>query len=52
MGHTSQTKVESRYQSRIIGIDTSIKRGLNGEMLFIDGKQLWRGSLDGETLAL
>jgi hypothetical protein len=52
VGHTSQIKVESRYQNRIIGIDTSIKRGLNGEMLFIDGKALWRGSLSGETLAL
>lgn len=48
VGHTSQDKVVSRYKDSVLGIDTSIKGGLNGEILFINGKQKWRGSLEGK----
>jgi len=52
VGHTSQKQVESRYQGRVIAIDSSIKNGKYGEVLLIDGNKIWRGSLSGEKLAL
>lgn len=52
VGHTSQDKIETRYQGKVIAIDSSIKRGEYGEILFIEGQQKWRGSLSGESLPL
>ncbi len=58
VGHTSQKQIETRYQGRVIAIDSSIKRGKYGEILFIekaDAEQknkMWRGSLTGEKLPL
>jgi hypothetical protein len=60
VGHTSQKQIETRYQGRVIAIDSSIKRGEYGEILFIDGSgaanakvsKKWRGSLLGEVLPL
>jgi len=58
VGHTSQKQIESRYQGRVIAIDSSIKRGKYGEILLIektnvDGvSTMWRGSLTGEKLPL
>ncbi|WDD98609.1 metallophosphoesterase [Thalassomonas actiniarum] len=52
VGHTSQKQVETRYQGRVIAIDSSIKKGRYGEILLIDGKQKWRGTLAGEKVAL
>ncbi|WDE11393.1 metallophosphoesterase [Thalassomonas haliotis] len=52
VGHTSQKQVESRYQGRVIAIDSSIKKGRYGEILLIDGEQKWRGTLTGEKIAL
>ena len=52
VGHTSQELVISRYQGKVIGIDTSIKRGHNGEVLFLNGDRKWRGSLQGDVLPL
>ncbi len=60
VGHTSQKQIETRYQGRVIAIDSSIKRGKYGEILFaepvIDKSgvhlKMWRGSLSGEKLLL
>jgi hypothetical protein len=52
VGHTSQKKIEMRYQGRVIAIDSSIKRGVYGEILFIENGNKWRGSLSGEILPL
>jgi hypothetical protein len=52
VGHTSQKQVETRHQGRVIAIDSSIKNGEYGEMLLIDGKKKWRGTLAGKKIVL
>ena len=52
VGHTSQKQIESRYQGRVIAIDSSIKEGNYGEILFIERGKKWRGSLSGKVLPL
>jgi len=52
VGHTSQKQIETRYQGRVIAIDSSIKRGSYGEILFIEKDKKWRGSLSGKVLPL
>jgi hypothetical protein len=52
VGHTSQTQVETRYQGRVIAIDSSIKNGEYGEILLIEGSKKWRGTLQGEKISL
>ncbi len=52
VGHTSQKQIETRYQGRVIAIDSSIKRGNYGEILFIENGKMWRGSLSGQVLPL
>ena len=52
VGHTSQKQIETRYQGRVIAIDSSIKNGEYGELLFIDDDKKWRGSLSGEALPM
>ncbi len=58
VGHTSQQQIETRYQGRVIAIDSSIKRGQYGEILLIEKTSadqqsiMWRGSLTGEKLPL
>ncbi len=52
VGHTSQKQVETRYQGRVIAIDSSIKRGKYGELLMVDGDQMWRATLRGDKLPL
>jgi hypothetical protein len=52
VGHTSQKQIETRYQGRVIAIDSSIKRGSYGEILFIENEKMWRGSLSGKELPL
>lgn len=52
VGHTSMDEVGSYHGGRIIAIDSSIKGGTSGEMLFIENGQLSRGTLDGRRLPL
>jgi len=58
VGHTSQKQIETRYQGRVIAIDSSIKRGEYGEILLIEKanaeqvSKMWRGSLTGEKMPL
>ena len=52
VGNTSQKQVETRHQGRVIAIDSSLKNGEYGEILLIDGKKKWRGTLSGGKVAL
>ncbi|SEK64437.1 Calcineurin-like phosphoesterase [Colwellia chukchiensis] len=52
VGHTSQSQVTTRYQGKVIAIDSSIKHGQYGELLLVKGRQKWRGSLSGKPLVL
>ncbi|TQV65744.1 metallophosphoesterase [Exilibacterium tricleocarpae] len=52
VGHTSQKTIETRHRGMIVAIDASMKKGQYGELLFIDGDRMWRGSLMGERLPL
>lgn len=52
VGHTSMPHVSSFHGGRVIAIDSSIKNGENGELLFIEDGKLSRGLLDGSRVAL
>ena len=57
VGHTSQKKIETRYDGKVIAIDSSIKRGKYGELLFIEKLSdttdlLYRGTLSGNKIRL
>lgn len=52
VGHTSMREVGSYHQGRVIAIDSSIKEGESGELLFIEDGKLSRGTLNGRRLPL
>ena len=52
VGHTSMKAVESHHQGRVIAIDSSLKRGQYGELLFIKGDKMWRATLEGKKIRL
>ncbi len=52
VGHTSMAHVGSYFDGRVIAIDSSIKRGESGELLFLENGQASRGLLDGTRAAL
>ena len=52
VGHTSMPHVSSFHGDRVIAVDSSIKNGENGELLFIEEGRLSRGRLDGTRAAL
>ena len=47
VGHTTIGEVASFHDGRVIAIDSGIKRGKSGQLLFIEGDKLSRGLLDG-----
>ena len=52
VGHTSMEEVGSFHDGRVIAIDSSIKNGESGELLFIEDGRLSRGMLDGSRQPL
>ncbi|MDR7069537.1 hypothetical protein J2X02_002388 [Pseudoxanthomonas japonensis] len=52
VGHTTMDEVVSFHDGRIIAIDSGIKRGESGQLLFIENGRLTRGLLDGTREAL
>jgi len=52
VGHTSMAQVSTFHGGRVIAIDSSIKNGDNGELLFIENGKLSRGLLDGTRAPL
>ena len=49
VGHCSNEEVVQLYNQKIFGVDSSIKNGINGEVLFIDGESYTRGTKEGEV---
>ncbi|ABZ75769.1 metallophosphoesterase [Shewanella halifaxensis HAW-EB4] len=52
VGHTSQKQVLGLFNNKIIAIDSSIKRGEQGELLLIQHNELTRGLYDGSRQPL
>lgn len=52
VGHTTMDEVASFHGGRVIAIDSGIKRGKSGQLLFIEGGKLSRGLLDGTRQSL
>jgi hypothetical protein len=52
VGHTSQQQIETRYQGRVIAIDSSIKNGLYGEILLVENGKQYRGLPNGDKHVL
>ena len=50
VGHTSMKHVSSFHDGRVIAIDSSIKKGESGELLFIENGATSRGLLDGSRV--
>lgn len=50
VGHTSMDGVYSHYAGKVISVDSNIKRGHSGEILFWQEGVLTRGTLSGERL--
>lgn len=52
VGHTTMDEVASFHDGRVIAIDSGIKRGESGQLLFIEAGNLSRGLLDGSRESL
>lgn len=52
VGHTTMSHISSVHGGRVIAIDSGIKRGESGELLFIEDGKLSRGLLDGSRVPL
>ena len=52
VGHTTMDEVVSFHGGRIVAIDSGIKRGESGQLLFIENGRLSRGLPDGTREAL
>ena len=52
VGHTSMPTIETRFNSKIIAIDSSIKRGEKGEILLWQNGEFKRGLMSGEQKPL
>ena len=50
VGHCSHDKVVQLYNNKIFGVDSSIKKGEYGEVLFIKNKRFYRGNLYGKLI--
>ena len=50
VGHCSNEEVVQLYDHKIFGVDSSIKKGTYGELLFIKNNQFYKGTLDGKQV--
>ncbi len=50
VGHCSNEEVVPLFNNKIFGVDSSIKKGKYGEVLFIKNKKFSRGTLDGKKI--
>ena len=48
VGHCSNEEVVQLYNEKIFGVDSSIKNGIYGEVLLINGKEYVRGTMEGK----
>ncbi len=51
VGHCSNNEVISLYGQKILGVDSSIKKGSNGELLFIIDEKFYRGTKEGVLIS-
>ncbi len=52
VGHTSLDKITAMFDGRVIAIDCSIKKGLDGQILNIENNEYSIGDLEGNKTAL
>ena len=52
VGHTSQKQIESLFHNKILAVDSSIKNGIYGEMLFIENGKYYRHTMEGYIIKL
>lgn len=52
VGHTSQENIQARYRGQLIVVDCSIKLGLNGQILLIEGDDVYLIDEEGEQFPL
>ena len=50
VGHCSQNEVVQLYDKKIFGVDSSIKKGESGEVLWISAETYARGTKDGKKI--
>lgn len=50
VGHCSNEEVVSRYDNKVFGVDSSIKKGQYGEVLFLMNNSYYRGTKSGEKI--
>ncbi|SNT11127.1 Calcineurin-like phosphoesterase [Ekhidna lutea] len=50
VGHCSYDEVVSRYNNKVFGVDSSIKKGEYGEVLFLIGEENYRGTKSGKRI--
>ena len=48
----SNDEIVQLYNNKIFGVDSSIKKGEYGEILFIENNQFFRGTLSGNKIQL
>jgi len=52
VGHTTQTQVLGLFDNKIVAVDSGIKNGESGELLFIENNNLTRGLFNGKRQVL
>ncbi|WP_421762979.1 metallophosphoesterase [Ekhidna sp.] len=50
VGHCSNDEVVSLFNNKIFGVDSSIKNGHYGEVLFLSGNRYYRGTKEGKLV--
>lgn len=50
VGHCSNDEVVSLFNNKIFGVDSSIKNGAYGEVLFLTTERFFRGTKEGEKI--
>ncbi|WP_420318184.1 metallophosphoesterase [Ekhidna sp.] len=50
VGHCSNEEVVSRYNHKVFGVDSSIKKGEYGEILFLLDDRYYRGTKEGDII--
>ena len=52
VGHTTHKQIETRYDGKVIVIDSNMKNGKSGEILLWEKGKFSRGTLSGKSLEL
>ena len=52
VGHCPYDEIIPLYNNRIFGVDSSIQKGIYGEVLFIENDQFSRGKLNGKLIRI